>query len=76
MNRCVFEGQDRLRTAPCPGRWLTQLQLWRRNDPDLITTDDVPATDDPQYKLLADAAQSEPEEGYESRRPALRNKKK
>jgi hypothetical protein len=42
MKRCVFEGQERLRTASCPGaRWLTQLQLWRPNDPDLITTDDV-----------------------------------
>ena len=41
MKRCVFEGQDRLRTAPCDGRWLAQLQLWRPNDPDVITTGDV-----------------------------------
>ena len=39
MKPAVFEGDNRLRTAPCPGaRWLSHLQLWRPNDPDLITT--------------------------------------
>jgi hypothetical protein len=42
MKRCDLEGQDRLRTAPCPdARWLAHLQLWRPNDPDLLTTGDV-----------------------------------
>ena len=40
MKHCVFEGPDRLRTAPCDARWLVQLKMWRPDDPDAITTGD------------------------------------
>ncbi|HEX6810209.1 MAG TPA: 5-deoxy-glucuronate isomerase [Planctomycetota bacterium] len=42
MSQLAFEGDARLRTAPCASaRWLTQVQLWRPGDPDQITTADV-----------------------------------
>lgn len=42
MNAVAFAGDERVRTAACPGaRWLSHASLWRPRDPDALTTGDV-----------------------------------